>query len=158
MKNINEKKSLNGLDECMVRCDNYEAVFNSMNEGLFIVNTDGIVMKCNRAFYEITGLAEKQVLGQKAVQIFCKNRKCGLNIAVSHTMQTSSPCNEKAMDIVRPDQSIVPAVFSTAILKDQQGRHKGIVVLFRDVSQINDLKKKLNERYCFHSQIGRAHV
>jgi len=156
MTNRNEKNSLNGLDACMVKCNNYEAVFNSMNEGLFIVNTDGIVMKCNRAFYEITGLTEEQVLGQKVVQIFCKNRKCGLNIAVSHTMQTSSPCNEKAMDIIRPDQTIVPAVFSTAILKDQQGRHKGIVVLFRDVSQINDLKKKLNERYCFHSLVSKS--
>jgi len=151
-----KKNPVNGLDECMAQCDNYEAVFNSMNEGLFIVNPDGVVMKCNRAFYDITGLDEKQVLGYPAVDIFCKNRKCGLNIAVSHTLQTSSPCNEKAMDIVRPDQTVVPAVFSTAIIKDRQGRHRGIVVLFRDISQIHDLKKKLSERYCFHSLIGKA--
>jgi len=151
-----DKNISNGLDECMAQRDNYEAVFNSMNEGLFIVSIDGIVMKCNNAFYNITGLDEKQVLGQKAVDIFCENQKCGLNIAVLHTINTGSPCHEKTMDIVRPNQTKIPAVFSTAILKDRQGQQKGIVVLFRDISQIHDLKKKLGERYCFHSLIGKV--
>ncbi len=150
-----DKKHINCLHECMAQRDNYEAIFNSMNEGLFIVNMSGIVMECNDAFYKITDLEEKQVLSRNIVDIFCENQKCGLNVAVVHTMQTGGPCQEKVMNIIRHDKIRIPAVFSTAILKDRQGNKKGIVVLFRDISQINELKKKLSERYSFHSLIGK---
>ncbi len=150
-----DKTGITGLDDCMASRDNYEAVFNSMNEGLVIVDMNGVVIECNQAFYTITGLKEKQVLGRGVADIFCENRQCGINVAVMHTLQTGGPCREHAMDIVTRDKKRVPAVFSTAVLKDRQGYKKGIVVLFRDVSQINELKKKLGERYSFHSLIGK---
>jgi PAS domain S-box-containing protein len=150
-----DKKNLDYLNECMVQRENYEAIFNSMNEGLFIVNMSGTVVESNDALYKITRLEEKQVLGRNIVDIFCDNPKCGLNLAVTHTMETGNPCQEMVWDIIRVDNSRTPAVFSTAILKDSQGNKKGIVVLFRDTTQITELKKKLSERFNFHNLIGK---
>ncbi len=143
------------LDQCMAQRDNYEAIFNSMNEGLFIVNSEGLISECNTSFLRLTGLRRQSVINKSVVDLFCENRSCGLNRAVQKTIRTGKPCREEKMDIIRKDGTKSPGIFSTSILRDKQGRETDIVVVFRDVSVEDDLQKRLHERFKFHQIIAQ---
>ena len=146
--------SCSSVADCMAQRDNYEALFNSLFEGLAIIGGDQTVKMCNRSFFAITGLSKKEVIGKDITGLFCKNRTCGLNQAILKTIASGTPVRDEPMDIERRDGTKVPAVFSTSILRDKQGSPTGIVVVFRDESRVEELQKKLNERGHFHQLIG----
>lgn len=146
--------SCGNISECLAQRDNYEAIFDSMTDGLAIVGADQVVKMCNTAFYTITGLRRDDVIGQTLSKLCCTNESCGLNQAIQKTLVSGKPVKDDAMDILRRDGTKVPAVFSTSILRNKHGEPTGIVVLFRDISIVEELQKKLFERNHFHSLIG----
>jgi PAS domain S-box-containing protein len=149
--------SCGNISDCIAQRDNYEAIFNSMTDGLAIVGADQKVKMCNTAFCAITGLSREAVIGKTLSQLCCRNQACGLNQAILKTVASGNPVKDDAMDILRRDGTKIPAVFSTSILHNKQGAPTGIVVLFRDLSVVEELQKKLLERDHFHSLTGRSY-
>ncbi len=154
--NMSLNLSCSSLNECLSQRDNYQAIFDSMNEGLFIVSHDQTITMCNRSFTKITGISQKDVINRTITELFCNNQECDLYHSVMKTIKTSRPCREETIRILRGDGSTCYAVFSTSILRNMQGEATGIVVVFRDISVEEDLKKKLYERYQFHQIIGKS--
>jgi len=149
-------KSHNGqLEACLAQKDTYEAIFNSMSDGLFVINNESIITECNRAFTKITGFTQNEVLNRDFKAVFCQEPICGLNIAVVKTIKTEKPNKDEPIEIIKKDGSKIPALFSTSILRNQGGKSTGIVVLLRDVTQVSELQKKLEDRYHFHNLIGK---
>jgi PAS domain S-box-containing protein len=145
------------LEECLIQKNNYESIFNSMNEGLFIVNYDNRIVTCNDSFIKITGLKKQDVLNKNFVSVFCQRPTCGLSIAVSTTLKTGNPCTNEATEIICKDGRKIPVVLSTSVLRDAKGSPSGIVILIHDESLVNELKGKLEVKYCFHNIIGKNH-
>jgi PAS domain S-box-containing protein len=143
------------LEECLTQKNNYEAIFNSMNEGLFIVNYDNNIVKCNDAFLKITGLKKQDVQNKNYISVFCQKPTCGLSIAVSTTLKTGNPCTNEATEILCKDGRKIPVVLSTSVLRDAKGSPSGIVILMHDESLVNELKGKLEIKYGFHNIIGK---
>ncbi|MGD9210398.1 MAG: sigma-54 factor interaction domain-containing protein [Desulfobacteraceae bacterium] len=52
----------------------------------------------------------------------------------------------------------IPVVISTSLLKDEQGRVLGGVEIFRDISQVEELRKELKDRYQVGNIISRSHA
>ena len=145
------------FEVCMSQRANYEAIFNSMSDGLFVINNESIITECNKAFTKITGFKQREVLNRNFREVFCQEPICGLNIAVVKTIKTGKSRRDEPIEIIRKDGSKTPAIFSTSILKNQGGNNTGIVVLLRDVTLVSELQKKLEERYHFHNLIGKNH-
>ena len=145
------------LEECLAQKDNYEAIFNSMNEGLIIVNHQNSIVKCNDAFLNITGIRKQDVLNKNFVSVFCQKPTCGLSIAVSTTLKTGNPCTNEATEIICKDGKKIPVVLSTSVLRDAKGSPSGIVILIHDESLVNELRGKLETKYRFHNIIGKNH-
>ena len=162
MSSADKKQSLRfscgNIAECLAQRDNYEAIFDSMTDGLAIVGADHVVKMCNTAFCTITGLRREDVIGKTLTTLCCTNESCGLNQAMLKTVASGKPVKDDAMDILRRDGTKVPAVFSTSILRNKHGEPTGIVVLFRDISIVEELQKKLFERNHFHSLIGSNYL
>ena len=145
------------FEVCMYQRANYEAIFNSMSDGLFVINNESFITECNKAFTKITGFKQREVLNRNFREVFCQEPICGLNIAVVKTIKTGKSRRDEPIEIIRKDGSKIPAIFSTSILKNQGGKSTGIVVLLRDVTLVSELQKKLEERYHFHNLIGKNH-
>ena len=82
---------------------------------------------------------------------------CGLSVAVVKTIKTGKSSRDEPIEIIKKDASKIPALFSTSILRNQGGKSIGIVVLLRDITQVSELQKKLEDRYHFHNLIGKNH-
>ncbi len=144
------------IADCMAQRDNYEAVFNSITDGLAIIGSDQKVSMCNTAFSAITGLPLKEVIGRTLSFLCSDDQNCGLNQAILKTVASGKSVKDDAMDIVRRDGTKIPAVFTTSILHDKQGSPTGMVILFRDLSVVENLQKKLLERDHYHGLTGRS--
>jgi PAS domain S-box-containing protein len=145
----------NNLSDCLSQRDNYEAIFNSLNEGVAIVNADQVITMCNKPFFRITGLRRQDTINKKAVDVFCRHKTCGINQAIIKTFKTGRPCRDEPMQIMRRDKTKLPALISTSVLRNKAGDKTGIVVVFRDLSVERELQKRLHERYQFHRIIGK---
>jgi len=145
------------LEACLAQKANYEAIFDSMSDGLFIINNEYIVIECNEPFAKITGLTRKEVLNRNFREVFCKEPVCGIHIAVEKTIKTGKARRDEPIDIIRKDKTKIPATFTTSILRNQEGQKTGIVVLLRDVTVVSELHKRLEDRYHFHNLIGKNH-
>jgi PAS domain S-box-containing protein len=155
-KNGELRFTCGNITDCMAQRDNYEAIFNSITDGLAIVGSDQKVTMCNAAFSAITGLSADEVIGRTLSLLCSSNQDCGLNQAILKTVASGKPVKDDAMDIVRKDGTKIPAVFTTSILHDRQGSPTGIVVLFRDLSIVENLQRKLLERDHYHGLTGRS--
>ncbi len=132
-----------------------ETILDSITEGVFTVDRDWRITSFNRAAEQITGAPRNDALGRLCSDVFrasiCENA-CPLR----RTLETGQPLTNRVAYIVGADGERVPISISTAILRDDLGRVVGGVESFRDLSEVEQLRKELEERYSFSDIIGRS--
>jgi PAS domain S-box-containing protein len=132
-----------------------EAILDSITDGVFTVDREWKITSFNRAASEITGVAREEAIGRSCCEVF-KATICETECALRRTLETGLPVIAKHVFIISAEGRRVPISVSTAILKDPEDRVIGGVETFRDLSQVEELRKELEERYSFADIIGRS--
>jgi PAS domain S-box-containing protein len=131
-------------------------ILDSVADGVFTVDADWRVTSFNRAAEEITGLKRADALGKPCREVFradiCENR-----CALRETAQTGQPVVNRATKILTDDDQEVPISISTALLRDAEGQVIGGVETFRDLSLVEDLRRRLDGRVQCGDVITRSH-
>ena len=83
---------------------------------------------------------------------------CEGQCALRRTLQSGRPIINQAVYIIDADSSRVPISISTAILRNADGEIFGGVETFRDLSQVEELRKQLDASYTFADIVGRSAV
>lgn len=136
-----------------------EAIFNSSDEAISVVDEDGMGMLVNPAYTRITGLTAEQVLGKPAT----------IDIAVGESVHLKVLKSRRAVRgvsmLVGPNKREV-VVNGAPIIVD--GKLKGSVGIVRDVSELKSLDRELNRakqmirtleaKYSFDDIIGSSDV
>jgi diguanylate cyclase (GGDEF)-like protein/PAS domain S-box-containing protein len=112
-------------------------ILEIMNEGLIIINHEGIIIDANNGALKLLGY-EKNELENKL-----------LSILFSETTESSKimNCSSFEIEIMKKDNKKLPILFSSSILKDERGDSLGVVCIFQDISEIKQVQKKLIESY-----------
>ncbi len=126
------------------RCD--EAVLlDCIGDGVVTIGLDMKIRYMNRAMRELLGYEEGELVGQPLschllVQgTICSTQDCILERAVRNREKVR---NFETI-IQNKDGRKVPVSLNTDLLRDEHGNLIGIVETYRDLSQINELKAKL---------------
>lgn len=126
------------------RCD--EAVLlDCIGDGVVTIGLDMKIRYMNRAMRELLGYGEGELIGQPLschllVQgTICSTQDCILERAVRNREKVR---NFETV-IQNKDGRKIPVSLNTDLLRDEQGNLVGIVETYRDLSQINALKAKL---------------
>ncbi|HIJ72248.1 MAG TPA: sigma 54-interacting transcriptional regulator, partial [Planctomycetes bacterium] len=127
-----------------------------ITEGVFTVDPDWCVTSFNRAAEEITGIPRKKALGQKCSAIL-RADVCETDCALRQTMRTGKSVINKAVHIIDAKGERHAIAISTALLKDEKGKVIGGVETFRDMSLVEELRKKIEGRYCCEDIISQNH-
>jgi PAS domain S-box-containing protein len=130
-------------------------ILDSVSDGVFTVDRDWRITSFNRAAERITGVSHDEAIGARCCDVF-RASICESECALRQTMQTDRPVVNKAIYIIDADDRKVPISVSTAILRDSDGTVVGGVETFRDLSQVEDLRRELEGRYTFADIIGRS--
>jgi PAS domain S-box-containing protein len=130
-------------------------ILDSITEGVFTVDLDWRVTSFNRAAERITGVPRGDAIGRLCSDVF-RASICESACVLRRTLESGEPVTNRVAYIVTADGGRTPISISTAILRDGEGRVVGGVESFRDLGEVEQLRKRLEERYSFADIIGRS--
>ncbi|MGZ8840914.1 MAG: sigma-54 interaction domain-containing protein, partial [Candidatus Aminicenantales bacterium] len=123
-----------------------EAILESISDGVFTVDPEWRITSFNRAAEEITGVPRREALGKRCSEVF-RSSMCEAECALRRTLKTGKPIIGKAGYIIDSDGNRLPISVSTAVLRDAAGRVTGGAETFRDLSEVEELRRELEGKY-----------
>lgn len=109
----------------------------------------------NRAAESITGFKSGEAIGQYCFDVFRANI-CEKRCALEETLATGRPQVNVSALIINKSGVQKPISIGTAILKNEKGDIIGGVETFRDLSELENLRRQLSERYSPEDIVGQA--
>jgi PAS domain S-box-containing protein len=126
--------------------EGFQAVVQSISEGVLTVDRAWRITSFNRAAEGVTGYRREEVLGRFCYEVL-RSDLCQEACPLRHTLETGVPVSGLVVYISDRDDKKVPVSVSTALFRDTKGRLLGGVETFRDLRQIEALKKKAERSY-----------
>ncbi len=123
-----------------------EAILESISDGVFTVDPEWRITSFNRAAEEITGVPRKEAIGRRCSEVF-RSSMCGAACALQQTLKTGKAIIGKSGYIINADGDRIPISISTAVLRDAEGRLAGGAETFRDLSEVEALRRELEEKF-----------
>ncbi len=135
--------------------ESLQIILDSIADGVFTVDKEWRITSLNRAAEKILDIPSEEAIGRPCCEVF-RSSICESHCALKETLETGHSIINKTIYIIDVHGRKIPCSISTAILKDKSGNIIGGVETFRDLSQIEELKKELSEKYSFADIIGRS--
>lgn len=131
-------------------------ILNSITDGVFTVDREWRITSFNRAAAHITGISEQTALGQRCSEIFHASI-CEKECPLQEAMHSNRPIVNKLVDINNSRGDKIPISISCSVLKDETGLMLGGVEIFRDLSQVEEWRKRAERAYCYEDIISCNH-
>ncbi|MBI5745837.1 MAG: sigma 54-interacting transcriptional regulator [Nitrospirae bacterium] len=144
-----------GLHEVFIQKENLEAIFNSLSDGIIVLNNELKITHVNRVAVEITGYPADEILERSCTDIL-RGAMCGIDCLMAQTRDKQLEYNEVEIEIVRKDGEQRNLRLKTLLLCDMNGKSIGVIVVFNDQTELNRLREELKERYSFHNIVGKS--
>jgi PAS domain S-box-containing protein len=130
-------------------------IIESIGEGVFTIDLEKRITYFNSAAETITGFQAAEAVGQKCFDIFradlCE-KECPLDKSLLSGKRELRP----RVTLISKSGSEVPVSMSTSLLKDQNGTIVGGVRIFRDLSELERLRRELARSYTSEDIIGKS--
>ena len=123
-----------------------EEILESISDGVFTVDRDWRITSFNRAAEKITGISKKEAIGRSCAEVF-RSSMCEVECALRLTMKNGRPIIGKSGYIVDAGGNRIPISVSTAVLRDKRGEITGGAETFRDLSELETLRRELEGRF-----------
>ncbi len=123
-----------------------DAILESISDGVFTVDLGWRITSFNRAAEEITGVRREEAISSLCSEVF-RSSMCGTDCALQQTLKTGKPIIGKSGYIIKADGCRKPISVSTAVLRDDNGRVIGGTETFRDLSELEALRRELQGKF-----------
>ena len=141
----------------------WKIVVDTIQDGVMIVDTEGIIISVNRGFEEITGWTRKEAQGRSCAMLRCN--ACELARSQDNgcycLMFKRGRLRKQRCVVIRKDGRPIHIVKNASVFKDSDGTVVGAVETMTDIStlvdkeiQIASFRKELNAEDRFHGMIG----
>jgi len=132
-----------------------ETILESISDGVFTIDRNWCITSFNRAAEMITGIFRQEAIGKQCCEVFRSNM-CETDCALRRTMKLGKPFVDTSTYIVNGEKRRIPVSVCTALLKDENGKVIGGVETFRDMSTVEELRKRLDIQYQQGDMISRS--
>ena len=141
----------------MVTLTPTEAILESISDGVFTVDLEWRITSFNRAAEEITGIPRGEALGRRCSEVF-RSSMCEVECALRQTLETERPVIGKSGYIIDAEGRRIPISVSTAVLRDGEARIIGGAETFRDLGEVEALRRELEGRFRVGDLVSRSPV
>lgn len=131
-------------------------VLDSVSDGILTADQSLRIITFNGAASEITGFSREEVLGDSCLDVF-RQILFGQECLVCRALEKREYVRDVEREIVRKNGDRRLVLVTTTPLHDPQGKQTGIVVVFRDIQEIRELREQLKGRSGLHQLIGKNH-
>ncbi|MFH0975134.1 MAG: sigma 54-interacting transcriptional regulator [Spirochaetota bacterium] len=131
-----------------------DIILDSIADGVFTVDMDFKITSINRAGAKILDIRKEEAVGKLCFEIFHANI-CEHSCALKETMDTGDNIINKTIYIVNSKGERVPVSVSTALLKNNKNEVIGGVETFRDITDIETLRREIEAKFSFNDIITK---
>ena len=133
----------------------YPLILDHIGEGVFSVDRDFRVTSFNTEAERITGIKRDDAIGRKCYEVF-RASICQTGCALRQTLRTGEPLRNVRIDVLNSEMEVVPIYVSTAVIKDAAGTLVGGVEIFRDLSEVEALRRQVSGTTGFRDIVGQS--
>jgi len=133
----------------------YQAILESISDGVFTVDQSWHILSFNRAAEEITGIPRDEAIGRRCSEVF-RSTMCGDQCCLRETQRTGKPLIGRTGYIIDAGGNRIPISLSTAVLRDADGTVIGGAETFRDLSEVEALRDELDGRFRIGDLVSRS--
>jgi len=123
-----------------------QSILESISDGVFTVNENWTITSFNRAAENITGVSRTDAIGKSCSDVF-RSSMCESECALKKTLKSGKPVIGKSGYIINSKGDKVPISVSTAMFKNEKGEVIGGAETFRDLSEIENLRRDVEGRF-----------
>lgn len=143
----------------------WKIVVDTIQDGVMIVNEKGVVVFVNRAFEEITGYAEREIVGQSCHMCNCSGCEIVRSTGQRQwcAMFEQGFLRKQKCHLVRKDGKTLNVMKNASVLRDAEDNIIGAVETLTDVSdlarkeiQIELYRRELDAADRFHDLVGTS--
>ena len=134
-----------------------EIILDSIADGVFKVDNSWRISSINSAAEKITGVIKDEAIGSTCRDVFHSNI-CDGNCILKSSLQKNELITNKPIYIINANGEQIPISISAAPLKDSSGKIIGGIETFRDLSELNELRKELEKKYSFQNIISKSKI
>ena len=132
----------------------YRIILDSIADGVFTVDMNWKMTSFNKAAENITGFKKKEAIGRQCSKVFRAN-VCENGCILRHTIKTEKPVVNMPVRIIRADNKSIPISVNTTLLRNDEGRVIGGVETFRDLSDVNKLRRVILKQQSFDDIVSK---
>ncbi|MFH1349760.1 MAG: ATP-binding protein [Pseudomonadota bacterium] len=121
----------------------------NMPIGLLAIDADGRIASFNQTAESVLQLSSREVLGRKADEIMPPQLEC-----LTKELESEKEVIEKEIECPLGGGKSIPMDVSVSLLKGDDGTFLGFIILFRDLTEIQNLKREI-ERNQRLASLGR---
>jgi len=129
-------------------------VFESAPLGIFTVDADDRITSFNATAERITGYSQAEAMGRRCYEVF-RTDVCQGECPLKRSMRTGVSSTEREVTILDRGGEEVPISVATAALRNDEGTVLGGVEMFRNISQLVELRKRLEGQYLFQDILSK---
>ncbi|MFH0778405.1 MAG: ATP-binding protein, partial [Candidatus Eisenbacteria bacterium] len=115
-------------------------ILESLNTAVLVVDVDGIVTTFNAEATRITGLPKDALIGKPLPE---KGTLAAFHSLLHRVTTEGSTCARGELTVPTPGGRTLPVGISTAVLRDPQFQPRGAIAIFKDLTELRDLERKL---------------
>ena len=114
--------------------EQFKSIFEVSKDAIGYVALDGAILLVNRAFSEMTGFSQEELLRMNVRDLIPKQHKEQRDRVVAQVLQSSEPV-EYEIDYFRKDGSQIPVSITKFAVKEDDGKPAGIAVIVRNLTE-----------------------
>ncbi len=139
-RDVTERRKLE--EEVARTRDELQVLFNSITDGINVVDRDYNIIKANEGMAKQRGVPVEDMIGHKCYEIFYNRQKPCENCLVEETLKTGKTYF-KTRERIRSDGTAVSADVFTFPVFDHEGQVIQVVEYSRDVTERKQLEQQL---------------
>jgi len=118
-------------------------VYNSTSEGIFFTDKNGIILRANRAFSEITGYKESEVIGENVSVLKSEKHSKEFYTLLFDTILQKGFWRGEIWSKTK-NGVVYPELLTVNSIKNHSGDIENFVVIFSDITELKQKEDKLN--------------
>ncbi len=124
-------------------------ILNCISDGVLTIDLNGKINYVNKAMQELLGFTDDALIGRRCEKFVRSNICATEDCILRRTLAKRERLSNYETFIENKEGRRVPVNINTDLLFDETGNLIGIVEVFRDISQIKELKEQLGDVYHF---------
>ncbi len=119
------------------------AIFEASPDPMVVYDVNGLVVNCNSAFERVFGWSLEEVAG-KLIDYVPDDQKETTIAKIKEIYETKEPCLEFPSKRFTKDGRTLEIILNSSLIKDEDKNPAGIVVSFKDVTEMKRLEARYN--------------